>query len=213
MNYAFFIKGAVVASAAVSIVLILGTPGLPFIWIRLALWLASLALSAVTIATWTRGSAFATSHMNEADIFIPISMGTIEVAFFVVIAPTFDKLPATAWEFWYLALFFHLTLAFGLINNRLRLTIPEEYANELRETVIEYISWVRKDRWGVAGVALGSFGAFSTLRYSRLVFGSQVPLEGAVTTMVNCTIGIVLAAFALSVVQRVSREQAKLAAL
>jgi hypothetical protein len=197
LNYSFFIKGAVVAAAALGLIFILGTTRLEFKWVRLVLWIASLGFSLVTVATWNRGSAFTGSRANYFDLILPVLMGVAEVSMYVLIAPTLPDAPNDLWVYWYAALSAHCFLAVALIWNRQTLTHASDYSHELQGILAEFETWIATDKRGafILGLASAAVFVLTKVRY-ELPFVT-VPFDSAATAWVHGLLGC--AAFALSV--------------
>jgi hypothetical protein len=164
LNYAYFIKGAVVAVAALCLVDLVAedvTGRLP----RVGLWLASFFFSLVTIATWARGSAFASYRASMIDIIAPMAIGVCEVALFIVLIPSKD-LPGEVWRNWYVVQAAFSVCAIVLIANRYILCREVDYRlddNELQQMFFQYRKWLREDMAGAAAFGCASI-AFWWLR-------------------------------------------------
>jgi len=158
LNFSFFIKGAVVVVGGAAIYFILSTSGNDFKLQQVALWITSFSFSLVTIATWSRGSAFTNARANPWDIVLPIALGMCEGLLFAVLAPSKDA--PQVWVFWYLVYGLFATCAAGLVLNRLNQAHPLNYAADLRAKVKDYRKWLFEDIEGACGTAVLGFTAF-----------------------------------------------------
>jgi hypothetical protein len=209
-NYSFFIKGAVIAAAALSFIYILGASDLHFKWTRLILWGASLGFSLVSIATWSRGSAFTSYRANMLDLLLPVGMGLVEVSMYVLLAPALGSvsdLPIDAWLYWYLALACHTFLAMLLVGNRLLQTRMEDYADDLHGLVGKYRRWLWLDFSGagvlfVVGAAIFCFSEVALSVPSLHSFAVTNPDLG----WVHVVLGGFFAVIALAIVGSASSQ-------
>jgi hypothetical protein len=149
LSYAFFIKGAILVIAGISIFLIFIRTDLPNQIEREALWFASFSFSLVTLATWSRGAPFANWHANILDFVLPIAMGISESLLYFVLTPT-KELPHDLWNTWYAIFFVHSALAAVLVWNRRHQARLKEYEqrSDLIKVVKRYQRWLFSDMCG-----------------------------------------------------------------
>lgn len=166
LNYSFFIKGAVIAVAGLTLFLIWVPDTVAFRYERLAMWFASVGFSMVTIATWTRGAPLANARASFFDMVIPVAMGICEVLFFTIIAPPQALHPTDHanlfWTNWYGVFAFHGMLAVILVANRLYAADSSEFVHDqvLNPIWQQYRDWLRFDIGGASVVTVLGAGMF-----------------------------------------------------
>jgi hypothetical protein len=186
LNYAFFIKGAVVAVSAISIIMIFAVEVVPNRYDRVALWVTSVAFSLVTVATWIRGAALTIWRANVHDVLLPLALGITETLLYLVLAPSTER-AAIPLKVWYLAFALHAGLAVGLICNRLRQSGLVEYAADpiLENVVVASRRWMKLDIGGATGTAL--FGFLMYGLHDRLdnIVSVDIVVAGALTLVAS----------------------------
>jgi hypothetical protein len=115
----------------------------PAEWMRLVLWMASLAAAIISYLKWSRGAVLANARTNALDSILPLMMGISE---FVLFAMLGSGKSDTLWLNWSAFLALHSWFATGIIHNRLQLIdTKQDFEDCLAPLVVEYLGWLRTD--------------------------------------------------------------------
>lgn len=144
---------------------------------RLVLWFASIGVVLITHTTAARGVLLASHRYNVLDTIFPLAMGVVETMLFAILQPS-EKNPLI-WHHWALLFTIHAMLAVGIIQNRLRLTVFEDFHESLHPLAADLRSWLYKDRTGGASCEAAFFGLWlltAVWQGPRELFGSWVDI-------------------------------------
>jgi hypothetical protein len=161
LNYAFFIKGGVVATAGVMLYLIVASPDVSDRADRVFLWLASFAFSCAMGSTWTRIAIFTNWRSNGWDYVFPVGVGVLEVFMYVVLSPNVLQTQKEApgrWIDWYLVFSLFAFAAAALVFNRWVQSDEEDIAvnPEMTKLQVHFRRWIVRDMVFLAAFAVAS---------------------------------------------------------
>lgn len=144
---------------------------------RLVLWFGSIAAVLITHTTAARGIVLASHRYNVFDIIFPLAIGVVETMMFAILQPS-EKSPLI-WHHWTFLFAIHAVLAVGITQNRLRLTVLNDFHESLRPLVTDFRSWLYQDRKGAAICAAAFFGLWlltAVWQEPRILLGSRLDI-------------------------------------
>jgi hypothetical protein len=190
-NFQYLIKSGVFAIAALTIFNILAANN-QFRSQRIALWLASLGFSLLTLSTWNRGSMLSNGKANIADSLFQLLMGVTEYLLFLILSPEVSK--ADGWVTWYIAAAGQGFFAAGLVWNRIRLTdVERDFAAELRDLGNQYRRWLRHDIIGAVSLSIVTLILFAITEKASWGQTRWFQYISAAMLLIGCVLAIMRA--------------------
>jgi hypothetical protein len=207
MNYAFFIKGAILAFAGVAIFQIFATENVINKLERETLWGVSFAYSLVTISAFSRGAILTNWHANIFDTILPISLGICEVLLYFILTPTPGD-SGKLWTSWYVVFAAYALLAAALVFNRRQQARLKEF-----EQTAEMVKLAKRYRRWLLGDLLGALLAAAASCEMRFDFDRISRFLTPYGLNPHFVFGLALGILALFVLTSIARQYRALGAI